>query len=264
MTKYYYKTKRKVAFTLTELVVAVIFLFFVSLIVSKEAVKVTKKRADVEKIQSTYHLIEKAAAVWQNDNDCNEDIKLCINKARKKGIKNNEIFNGVAKYLPVMSATVPINAKGREIRPENIEKVDWLPAYTKNFDGIVQENSQIGVSKYNDGKRKDHAFYKLRDGVTLMVNFSDNSTDSAYGFFDINGIEGENTIGVDVFPFSFGSDISQAKDLYSVAAMKFNPYFSHSTFESYDLCNINLQTCNSERLISNPTAYVLKWNKLPK
>ena len=73
MTKYYYKGKGKVAFTLTELVVTVILLSAVSAIVSREAINTANRKIAVEKVQSTYDLLEKSAMAWQSERNCTED-----------------------------------------------------------------------------------------------------------------------------------------------------------------------------------------------
>ena len=107
------------------------------------------------------------------------------------------------------------------------------------------------------------SYYKLKDGVTLAVNMVDYPSNTGYGFFDINGKEGANTIGVDVFPFSIGANIEQDNLLYDEAANKLNPYFSSNNYQGFDICNINLNVCANDKLASNPTSYVLKWRKLP-
>lgn len=258
------RKKNKVAFTLTELAVALIILVLVFIIVSKEAVSQTKRKADIEKIQSTYKLLEKASIAWQSENDCYEDIKICVLDSKNMGIPNKKIFNGIAKYLPVVAASTDLNAKGLEVKGENISKIEWLPYETKTLDGEHQNNSSIGVSKYFDGNsNKNISYYLLRNGVTISANFSEFGSNTGYGFFDINGKDGENRIGVDVFPFSIGADISPSNPLYEVAAKKFNPYFSSNFYRNFDICNININNCNNDKLATNPTVYVLKWNKLP-
>ena len=257
------RKKNKVAFTLTELVVSLIILLLVGIIVSKEAVSQTRRRADIEKIQATYDLLEKATMAWQAEKNCMDDITLCVQGARLNGEKNKEIFNDAAKYLPIIASTVDINAKGRFVEGEKLSKVDWLPDETKTFDGYSQSDSTIGVSKYRDRNIYNNAYFMLRNGVTISVNFSDYGSYTGYGFFDINGKEGENKIGVDVFPFSIGADIDSSHPLYEKTAKKFNPYFSSKQYNSYDICNINNDSCNNEKLATNPTAYVLRWNRLP-
>ena len=264
MTKYYYKRKGKFAFTLTELVVILLLLSGVSTIVSKEAITNTNKKVSVEKIQSTYNLLEKASMAWQSENNCTEDIKICIENARSQGEPNKTIFNGIAKYLPVIASNVDIDAKGRTVTGERFSEIEWLPDYTKTFDGNVQPNSSIGVSKYYDGNNKNLSYYKLRNGVTIVVDLSDPGTNTGFGFFDIDGKEGANRIGVDVFPFSIGSDINSSHELYDTASKKFNPYFSTDNYNSFDLCNIKNNVCSNEKLATNPTVYVLKQNKLPR
>ena len=263
MTKYYDKNKGKVAFTLTELVVIVILLSGVASIVSVEAINKTNKKMAVEKVQSTYNLLEKATIAWQSERNCTEDIKICIKEARIQGESNKTIFNGIAKYLPVISSNVDINAKGRTVKGEKFSEIEWLPENTKTFDGNMQPNSSVGVSKYYDGNNKNLSYYMLRNGVTIVVDLSDYNTNTGFGFFDIDGKEGENRIGVDVFPFSLGSDISSSHALYEVASKKFNPYFSTDNYNSFDLCNIKNNMCSNEKMATNPTVYVLKQNKLP-
>lgn len=264
MTKYYYRRRNKLAFTLTELGLASLLVLIIGLVISKEASSATKNKIAVEKIQSTYNLLEDAATQWQYDNNCNGDITLCIQDARNYGTDNKVIFNGIAKYLPVVASNVDIDVNGKHITGQDVSKIDWLPEYTKTYDGNMQTNSSIGVSKYYDKNSKNLAFYKLKDGVTLLVDISDYDSNTGVGFFDINGKEGDNQIGIDVFPFSLGSDIDNKNILYDVAAKKFNPYFSSAKYESFDLCNIKVNDCSREKLATNPTVYVLKWAKLPK
>ena len=177
---------------------------------------------------------------------------------------NKLIFNGIAKHLPVVASNVDLDARGKHIEGQEISKIDWLPEYTKTFDGSMQSNSALGVSKYYDRNSKNLAVYKLRDNVTILVDISDYDSDTGIGFFDINGKEGENRIGVDVFPFSIGANIKKDNTLYDVAAKKFNPYFSSKKYEVFDLCNISYKDCSKDKLATNPTAYVLKWSKMPK
>lgn len=264
VTKIYYIKKRKVAFTLTELTIALILLFAVGFIVTKEAYNDAQRKIDAQKVQLTYELLEKAAQVWQNENNCNNDIRYCIQMAKQQAIPDKEIFNGIAKYLPVIDANVSLNAKGRQIKGQKFVDIDWLPEYSKNYDGSIQSSSMVGVSKFYDINTKKLTFYKLRDGVTIMVNLSNYDSDTGYGFFDINGIEGKNKIGVDIFPFSLGANINEYNSFYDKAAKKFNPYFSSDNYDGFDLCNINYGTCDDEKTISNPTVYVLAKNKLPR
>lgn len=261
MTKRYYNERH--AFTLTELGVSLLLLLLVGGIVSKEAINTTKKRAAVEKVQETYNLLEKASLAWQAENNCMSDIKKCVSDDRSKGVPDNEIFNGIAKYLPVVNSSVNLVAKSRKVEAQPFSEIDWLPKYTKLADGQLQTNSSVGVSKFYDGNNKNLSYYQLKDGVTIVVNMVDYPSNTGYGFFDIDGKEGANTIGVDVFPFSIGANLDKDNMLYDVAANKFNPYFSSNNYEGFDLCNINMNICANEKLVSNPTAYVLKWNKLP-
>ena len=224
---------------------------------------VEKRKADIEKIQATYSLLEKATMAWQAEQDCMDDVTLCVQKSRYSGTRNNEIFNNAAKYLPVVASTVDIEAKGRYVSAEELSKINWLPEETKSQTGQSQSRSSMGVSKFKDYSSKYNAYYLLRNGVTINVNFSDAGSNTGYGFFDINGKEGENKIGVDVFPFSIGANINYSHPLYEKAAKKFNPYFSSSKNKDSDLCNINNDICTDEKLASNPTAFVIRWNKLP-
>lgn len=259
-----YKHKeKKVAFTLTELAVTLIILLLVAGIVLKETIEQAHIKANVEKIKVTYSLLEKATMAWQAEQGCTDDVTMCIRNARNTGTRDNEIFNNALKYLPVVAATVDIDAKGRHVDAENIVNVEWLPYETKTPDGNSQSNSAIGVSKFIDKNIRRNAFYLLRNGVTINVNFSDYDGQTGYGFFDIDGKEGENKIGVDVFPFSIGANIPSKHPLYNDVSKKFNPYFVSNAYREYDLCNLKYHLCTNEKMSSNPTFYVLKWNKLP-
>jgi len=260
MTMY---VKRKKGFTLSELAVAIILLVLVGIMVSKEAISMTNKRIDAEKVAETYELLERATQAWQSENYCVNDIKLCIRNERMSGVKHQQMFNGIAKYLPVVNSTVDLSAKGRVVAAEKLSDVDWLPYSTFSMNGDYQSFSSLGVSKYEDSYSKNMAFFMLRDGVTISINMPDVSGDTGYGFFDINGKKGANQIGVDVFPFSFGANIDKSNPLYDVAANKFNPYFSSDYTTNVDMCNINTDICSSPKLASNPTAYVLNQKKLP-
>ena len=264
MTRYYYIEKKKVAYTITELMGVLIMLVIVGTIAFIQASSISKKHSTISKIQSTYDLLEKSAILWQTENNCSDSIQKCVKNARDNGIANKEIFNGIAKYLPVTAANVNLNAKSRDVHAEKVPEVDWLPYYTMTFDGNPQTSSSFGVSKYNDADTINLSFYKLRDGTTIMVNLSDYSTNTGFGFFDIDGKDGENKIGVDVYPFSLGADISLDNKLYNEAANKFNPYFSSNKYNLFDLCNINRDSCENEKSSVNPTIYVLKRNRLPR
>lgn len=264
MTKYYYRRRNKLAFTLTELALASLLVIIIGLVISKEASSATKNKLAVEKVQATYNMLADATEAWQEENNCNGDVRLCIQDARNMGKDNKVIFNGIAKFLPVVASNVDLDTKDKHIIGEPISKIDWLPEYTKTFDGNMQTNSTIGVSKYYDRNSNNLAFYKLKNGVTILVDTSDYDSNAGVGFFDINGKFGENQIGYDVFPFSIGAQIDEDNVLYEAAAKKFNPYFSSSKYESFDLCNIRINDCTKEKLASNPTVYVLKWSKLPK
>ena len=163
-------------------------------------------------------MLNKATAAWQIENNCRGDVTLCIKDARYDGRDNKVIFNGIAKYLPVVASNVDVDIKGKHIKGQDLDKIDWLPNYTKTFDGNMQSNSTIGVSKYYDRNTNNLTFYKLKDGVTLLVDISDYTSDTGVGFFDINGKEGENRIGVDVFPFSLGANIDKSNVLYEIAS----------------------------------------------
>ncbi len=256
------RNKNKVAFTMTELIVALLILVLVGAVISKEAISQTKRKANIEKIQSTYSLLEKATMAWQAENNCYEDVRICVENARASGITSNEIFNGPAKYLPVVASSNTIDAKGRHVEGENFNDIKWLPYSTTTLYGNPQTDSTIGVSKYYDVNSKNIAYYKLRNGVTIAVNFM-GSKNTGYGFFDINGAEGQNRIGSDVYPFSIGADIYEGHRLYNAAAKKFSPYFASERYDSLDICNIINNNCTNEKLITNPTVYVLRWSKLP-
>ena len=258
-----YKKKNKVAFTLTELIITVLFMFAVSTVVVYQALNQSSRKADVEKVKSTYELLERATMAWQAENGCYDDVRVCIQKARAKGVPNSKIFNGVAQYLPVVASSVDINAKGRHVNGESLIKIDWLPEETKSMDGNAQLTSTMGVSKLYDGKNKDIAYYMLRNGVTIAVNFSEYGSNTGYGFFDINGKEGMNRIGYDVYPFSIGAMVPDTNPVYEKTAKKISPFFASRYVTIYDLCNINKDTCSNDKLATNPTVYVLKWNKLP-
>ena len=264
MTKYYYRTKNRFAFTLNELYLAMLLVVIIGFVFSKEASSNTQNKITVDKIQSTYKMLEFAVNKWQEENNCSDDVRLCIQDERNIGKDNKIIFNGIAKYLPVVASNVNLDVKNRHINGQDMEKIDWLPVYTKTFNGNLQKNSTIGVSKYFDKNSKNLSFYKLRDGVTILVDFSDYDFDSGVGFFDINGKEGDNQIGIDVFPFSIGSSVDEDHKLYEATAKKLNPYFSSAKYDIYDLCNINVNDCTKEKLLTNPTYYVLKWSKLPQ
>ena len=256
------RNKNKVAFTVTELVVALIILFLVGAIISKEAVSQTKKKADIEKIQVTYNLLEKSAMAWQAENGCYEDIRICVKEAKDSGMNSRNIFDGIAKYLPVVASSNTIDAKGRHVEGENFDNITWLPYSTRSYDGNPQTDSTIGVSRFYDKNSKNISFYKLHNGVTIAVNFGE-PRNTGYGFFDINGKDGENRIGSDVFPFSIGANVEESSRLYNETAKKFNPYFSSERYDSLDICNVNKDNCTNEKLATNPTVYVIKWNKLP-
>lgn len=258
------KVKRnKFAFTLAELSVMIIVLSLVAIIVTKEAVAVTRKKADVETIKSTYELLEKATMAWQAEKGCREDVRICIAAEKASGKKGAFIFNQIAKYLPVTDATVDLNAKGRDVVAVDASTADWLPSSTRTLLKQPQSDSTIGVSRFYDSNFSKISYYKLKDGVTVSAYFPEDGTNTGYGFFDINGKDGANTIGVDVFPFSIGADIQESNPLYYEAAKKFNPYFASMGSATGDMCNVTSEICSNEKLASNPTAYVLKWNKLP-
>ena len=259
----YKHKKKKVAFTLTELAVTLIILLLVAGVVIKETLEQAQRKANIEKIKVTYGLLEKATMAWQAEQGCTEDVRICVQKARENGMKDSEIFNNALKYLPVIAATVDIDAKGRHVNAENIVNTGWLPYETKTPDGNTQTNSTVGVSKFIDKNIRHNASYLLRNGVTISVNFSDYDGQTGLGFFDIDGKEGDNKIGSDVFPFSIGANISPKHPLYENTAKKFNPYFVNNSYKGYDLCNLKYNSCTNEKMASNPTFYVLKWNKLP-
>ena len=256
--------KNKVAFTLAELSVMIIVLSLVAIIVTKESVAVTQKKLDAEKVVSTYELMEKAALAWQAEKDCRDDIKICIKDERAKVVKSSLVFNQIAKYLPVQDATVDLNAKSRNVVATDVSKVDWLPPETRTLAKEPQSDSTMGVSSFYDKNSSNVAHYKLKNGTTISAYFPNDGTNTGYGFFDINGKEGANTIGVDVFPFGIGADIQESNPLYYKAAKGFNPYFVAKDIVSSDMCNVNFEICSDEKMSSNPTAYVLKWQKLPK
>ena len=124
MTKYFYRRRNKLAFTLTELALASTLVLIIGLVISKEASSATKNKITVEKVQSTYNMIEDAAIQWQNENNCNGDITLCIQDARNYGINNKIIFNGIAKNLPVVASNVDLEAMGNHISGQDISKID--------------------------------------------------------------------------------------------------------------------------------------------
>ena len=68
MTKYYYRRRNKLAFTLTELALASLLVIIIGLVISKEASSATKNKLAVEKVQSTYYMLADATEAWQEEN----------------------------------------------------------------------------------------------------------------------------------------------------------------------------------------------------
>ena len=182
MTKYYYRRRNKLAFTLSELALASLFVILIGLVIGKEASSATKNKIAVEKVQTVYDMLETAAMSWQKENNCSGDITLCIRDARDEGMDNKLIFNGMAKYLPVTDSNVDLDARGVHITGKDISKIDWLPEYTKTFDGGMQTNSALGVSKYYDRNSNNLAVYRLRDNITILVDLSDYDSNTGIGF----------------------------------------------------------------------------------
>jgi len=253
--------KKKLGFTITELVIVLILLLFISSVVTLHTMEQTRQKQNIEKIKDTYSLLEKATIAWQTENNCTDNIKICIeNEKSKSGI----MFNGIAKYLPVVASTVDVEAKGRVVKAEELAKTKWLPEKTLTYAGHLQKTSTTGVSKYYDSQKNTVAYYLLKNGVTISVKLPDINSNTGFGFFDINGKDGANKIGEDVYPFSLGADLDTNNLLYEAASNKFNPYYAANEVNTNaDMCNITSNVCASDNIPSNPTAYVLKTNKLP-
>ena len=57
MTKYYYRRRNKLAFTLSEMALASLLVLIIGIFISKEASSATQNKISVEKVQATYKMI---------------------------------------------------------------------------------------------------------------------------------------------------------------------------------------------------------------
>lgn len=244
----------KKAFTLAEIMVVLTLLGIVAAITIPSTLKRAQNRLFVTKLLKNYSALENATSQWMVEEGCVGDIRICFAALRRKGLSLNTTqiaFRGISDRLNISATSV-----GNDIP-------SWLtnePATLLN--GAKQSQSwQAASSKINDNSG---AWYLLKDGSVLFVQFPDNEYQSAFGFIDVNGKKGPNRVGKDIFELGWGaqgnSNMQYQRGLH--------PYFAEDQWVSADKGspdeNGEIKPCNGGYYKKDSPEYIngcgINWN----
>lgn len=233
----------KFAFTLAEVLITLGVIGVVAVLTIMPIVQKHNERSTVVKVKQMYSVIANAVNMWQTEESCENNVADCL--------KNYPLYNcalafgGIEKHLEILE---------RRYQYQDVNKINWLPVESYNFDGTWASVSFKGVNKVSPHSNYT-CHYLFKNGTTMTVQF-DTFKDSMFSYIDINGKTKPNRVGIDVFPIGIGSHGSKSKTV--------NPYHVEDSDSSNGLCAYrNGNECSVDDGKS-PTAYVLVHEKLPK
>jgi len=239
-------------FTLAEVLITLGVIGVVAALTIPTLVNLYKEHEAVAKVKETYSLVSQAVEQWADDHGCTGEPGECMSSMPwgwgedvSTYEDGQEMRLGWTKYLKVA------DKRGRS---------DGLPTWldydryyidgTLVTDGHAGAGGYMGVGSLYEAHRNYQ--YLLANGVIL--NVSDAVGD--FMWMDINGSKPPNRIAKDQFPIGFGRWKNENGLI---------PYYTECAWigSSLGVCSENCPNpCNPDDGRS-PTAYVLKYSKLP-
>ncbi len=233
------------AFTLAEVLITLAIIGVVAALTIPVITKKAFEQEAVSKVKKHYRNIADIVQQWQVEEGCSENVAVCLEKYGTNDCKN--AFTDIEKKLKVLR---------KRYQNEGFTDIDWLPDNTTLLDGTAQSQGWQGVSK-KSGSLACH--YLFSDGTTMMVH-ADNGNKDISIFIDINGKKPPNRVGKDTFPIGIGA-------YNNPKFTTVHPYYAENDAGLNGLCAIrNNIVCNADvctQTSCSPTAYVLKYGKLP-
>lgn len=245
--------KTRLGFTLAEVLITLGVIGVVAALTVPVLMNIYQEHEAVAKVKETYSLVSQATEQWATEHGCTGQPEKCMESMPwgwgedvSTYEDGQEAILGWTKNLKVVA-----QRKRYEAMP------DWLNYERYYIDGTLVTDGHAGAGGYMGvgSKYEDHRNYQylLANGVILVVS----SGVGDFMWMDINGSKKPNRIAKDQFPIGFSRGWNGN---YAVI-----PYFTERSWigSSLGVCSQNVPApCNPDDGHS-PTAYVLKYNKLP-
>lgn len=241
---------KKTAFTLAEVLITLGIIGVVAALTIPTLLQKTFEREMVSKLKKNYAIVANAVEKWQLEQNCVGDSASC--SSIQAAPHNAE---AVAKELaPYLNITSSLYSSNSAVSPA----LSWIPIESYALNGLNKTGTLGGgtnewpMLNYPGGIAWSSNFFLLADGTVIKICGIWNHYDI---IFDLNGVKKPNRMGKDQFVTS----------LYTPNHKSYNPYLSYT----YNANTIIEGTCDDMFAICNaddghsPTAYVLKYDKLP-
>lgn len=260
------KCNFKLAFTLAEVLITLGIIGVVAAMTIPILFNKCFEIIAVNRVKSLYAKLNESVRVYQDENECIDDIRSCFLafafKNNQSGYYDSDkAFDGIANYLKVSAV--------RRVG-ESTKNIDWLPDVAYDVTGKKPTNSALIVGKNQASNIS--ANYLLIDGTTLTVQINNSNCGGSVIVIDINGKRKPNRVGKDQFPIGLGGVVNSEFTGNKEISSSVSPYVSvcaqgggwNDVATKQGLCSVGWGEKCSPDDISSPTAYVLKHNKLPK
>ena len=239
--------KKVLAFTLAEVLITLGIIGVVAALTIPSLINYAFEREAVSALKKNYSVLSDAVTKWQMDNDCLGDSYACPEYGASYENNAVGVARGIAPYLKYTQVYHgPSEAVGKAISwlPDTAYLISGVTMSYANWLTLLPDKNQI---QYGMG-----SYFLLTDGTTLILT----GAHHLYFFIiDINGPKKPNRIGKDIFIASIWTPNHKTFSPYSM-----NGYGSAS---AYGVCgDTATNICNPDDGKS-PTAYVLKYDKLP-
>ena len=235
---------KKTGFTLAEVLITLGIIGVIAAITLPVLIAKYKETVTVAKVKETYSIIAQASRRWMDENDCSDDVGLCIEGCNPHTACN---MKDLIKYMKVSDSIYKGDGQNRNNK-------HWL-SDTK----ATALNGSAGQIYW--GVNKLDPYYSaqmlLPNGVSATFMIDTYAKNVIPIFIDINNSAPPNRIGIDVFPLAIGAfNNEKYKGI--------NPYYGEDGGGGADLglcATRNGGACNPDDGHS-PTAYILKYNKV--
>lgn len=244
MTKKMNQCKYKIAFTLGDMMMAMVVVGVIAMLTLPVLVNKTNDKEVISSFTKFNDSLQDAMNHWKTDIICKADSYTCLAQQNLPA-DNCENFEPIAKYLDIGEKTK---------LGETPNSISWLPDKDFEYNGDEQTGTKGGVSKKSTGTCR----YVLLDGTTFSVKVNHTGFDLQV---DTNGIKAPNRMGKDIFPLSIGN--VSGKDIY------YYPSTSSADTNTIGLCSIPESNCdpnNYDPTTTNGasiTTYMILNKKLP-
>ncbi len=179
---------RRFAFTLSELLIALVIVGVVAVLTIPNVTKNIYTKSNVAKLQATYKTLSDAVT--------NMMVEERINNLDDSSLFSDTKGDFFSKYLKVTSDC-------------GASYVDCLPDTYKSIYGEDVDESEF---LFADEDSTDSHYAKLPSGA--VVGFFKKGTDQAIFVVDVNGKDAPNVVGLDLFAFGVYSDGSLGTSYY--------------------------------------------------